>query len=178
MLFPTHLPYPITDLSPWKTRFLHVIWDLRHAENLPTLLMTDSSRALPWKDNARYKLMLSQILSYHVLDMIPSDTWFLSDSNRGFRYVPQFMFQKGCFVIQAASLDHRMEWEKELIYVYNLVMKLWSAEELISGLQLQPDIQSRFLTTVKPLVEFSLEQNMARLGMRSCMLLIYPRSIR
>ncbi|KAF9070454.1 hypothetical protein BDP27DRAFT_611867 [Rhodocollybia butyracea] len=133
-----------------KTLFLFLIWHLRRAENFPTLFMVHPDSALLWKDS---RLMLSQVVPEDVPAMIPSEAWCLVDSNRSLIDVPEFLTARGCFIIQAASpREPRMEWKKKHTNVDYLVMKPWSAEELVSGLQLQ-DI-SRTKTTADSLVKF------------------------
>ncbi|KAF9070457.1 hypothetical protein BDP27DRAFT_1323706 [Rhodocollybia butyracea] len=136
-----------------KTWFLFLIWHLRRAENPPTLFMVHPNEVLLWKDNVQYKLMISQMDPDDVLAMIPSDAWCLVDSNRSLADVPEFLMDTGCFVIQASSpREFRMEWKKKHTDAYYLVMKPWTAEELISGLQLQRI--SRLNITAELLVNF------------------------
>ncbi|KAF9033103.1 hypothetical protein BDP27DRAFT_1375012 [Rhodocollybia butyracea] len=99
-----------------------------------------------------YRVMLSQVVPEDVSAMILSDTWCLVDSNRSLVDVPEFLTARGGFIIQAASpRELRMEWKKKHTNAYYLVMKPWTAEELVSGLQLQGI--SRIKTTAESLVK-------------------------
>ncbi|KAF9071845.1 hypothetical protein BDP27DRAFT_1361508 [Rhodocollybia butyracea] len=122
-----------------KMRFLFLIWHLRRAENLPTLIMTDP-RFL-WKDNLLYLLKVPGVYPGYLSKMIPRNTWCLVDSNRDLTDHIWFF-----------PREFRIEWGKKQKDVYYLVMKPWSAEELISGLQLQ--LRVRFPPTVNSLVDF------------------------
>ncbi|KAF9070486.1 hypothetical protein BDP27DRAFT_612869 [Rhodocollybia butyracea] len=83
--------------------------------------------------------MISEMDPDDVLAMIPSDAWCLVDSNRSLVDVPEFLTEDtDCFTIQASSpQEFRMGWKRKRTNTYYLVMQPWSAEELISGLQLQ-----------------------------------------
>ncbi|KAJ7102740.1 hypothetical protein C8R44DRAFT_808468 [Mycena epipterygia] len=120
-----------------KTVLLAVIFWLRVVANLPTAYMTDPNYTLVYT-GADFFIVYNPTLIPAVL---PSNGWFLSDSNVRNLDPPQAVIDSGRFIVQAASpRAGRTQWAKKNqgsgIRSFCL-MQPWTLDELFAGSSLQ-----------------------------------------
>ncbi|KIK61791.1 hypothetical protein GYMLUDRAFT_577853 [Collybiopsis luxurians FD-317 M1] len=133
-----HLRLVITGLPGiGKTHFIHYIWVLRICLDLPTILC-ESQELLLWKNGHLYGTRLTDLSFSLLQEYVPEDTWCLFDSNNEVAEVPYVMYKYPCFILQASfPRENRLEWTRKTSVTFFL-MREWSADELVAGLQIQP----------------------------------------
>ncbi|KIK60830.1 hypothetical protein GYMLUDRAFT_43436 [Collybiopsis luxurians FD-317 M1] len=120
-----------------KTNFLHYIWVLRVAQNLPTVFCIGHD-ALLWNGGKLFHAKVDKC-STRELRALPINTWILCDSNLDLREVPTAMYESQLLIIQASSpRKERLEWVTKT-NVHYFFMREWSAVELVAALQLQDE---------------------------------------
>lgn len=115
-----------------KSYFLWLVWNLRIAANLPTILINAYPSALFWINGQAYKVDdMNERASRSFY--FPERTWCLIDSDDELDGLPRVSVSWGCFILKVASPDTVGYWmqknSSELIG-----MKDWEYGELVAGL--------------------------------------------
>ncbi|KAJ7119439.1 hypothetical protein C8R44DRAFT_788083 [Mycena epipterygia] len=122
-----------------KTMFLKLIFHLRVAANLPTLLMSSEHKATIYINGEVWNVSAADIQEALETGWIPDETWCLLDCNPVFHHIPQPFAESRCFVVLAASpRSENLMSTKEFLTRY-CIMRPWSLPELYDGLQFQDD---------------------------------------
>ncbi|KIK62499.1 hypothetical protein GYMLUDRAFT_84424 [Collybiopsis luxurians FD-317 M1] len=124
-----------------KSYFLYYIWTTRIALNLPTLFVHRRDEVLLWQDGQMYTAPFAQCSDRRLRNILDQTVWCLVDSSQDLWDVPSSVYLAGRFIIQAAApRKERVSWTTKVPkMVFYYVMREWSAEELIAGLQLQEE---------------------------------------
>ncbi|KAJ7928967.1 hypothetical protein B0H13DRAFT_971088 [Mycena leptocephala] len=157
-----------------KTRFLILLFHLRIAANLPTLLVCNKTNAYFYKNGQLGIIPVHKLYSTVFVENIPPSTWCLIDSNDEVVAVPHVIIESKRFIVQTTSprADHMKYTRKLNQRPQCCVMKPWSLPELIVGLFLQqsPDLKlvseanveafyKRFGGSARNLYRYISEQN-------------------
>ncbi|KAJ6515664.1 hypothetical protein C8R45DRAFT_957285 [Mycena sanguinolenta] len=152
---PTHRRILITGIPGiGKSAFARFVISLRCMARLPTVHMSETSRLEVFHDGQRIAHKQVENVK-NVICGLPKNTWILVDTNPNFAQVPPDVTDTRFFILQVMSpCPEYASWiNKSMPKPVIIVMKPWTAEELIAARCCQVDKVS-FSATDHQLQEF------------------------
>lgn len=125
--------FVLNDLITGKTMFLSLIFSLRVAANLPTLLMTDQIIATLSMNGETWIVPVADLPYAFQTSWIPEEIWCLLDCNTNFPQIPSPFVQGRRFVVLAASPRGANLISTKDFWTQYCVMQPWSLQELVDG---------------------------------------------
>ncbi|KAJ6520365.1 hypothetical protein C8R45DRAFT_1205348 [Mycena sanguinolenta] len=121
-----------------KTSFLGLVFHLRVAATLPTLYMVDEHHAVVFVQGKTWLVPAAELSYVFQKDWVPEGTWCLVECYSGFRGIPRAFVKGRRFLLVAASPQNSSTLSvKDFMTAQYCVMRPWSLQELLDGLQFQ-----------------------------------------